>query len=207
MTIGFESIGSFPIGFESLDPEALGLALNDRLLRFKAGERYRALVGIIIERALAFIETVREIREAFDLTTATGDRLDRIGSLVYLDRLGLDDSQYRTAIQIRIQLILSSTGTTATILEIVRLFTGLEATEYGEAYPKTFWVGADTTLADGLRLKDLVLQARAGGYNASVIIVNDDSLICDDPAETQTTTFIDDADSTIFGAALLAAEL
>lgn len=64
------------------------------------------------------------VRDAFDLDTAVGDQLDKIGSVVDLPRSSLDDTDYRKFLNIQIQLILNSTGTGENIIGIIRTYLG-----------------------------------------------------------------------------------
>lgn len=65
-----------------------------------------------------------DVRNAFDLDTAVGDQLDKIGRLVNLPRNSLDDTDYRRFINIQIQLILQSTGSGPNIIAIIRTYLG-----------------------------------------------------------------------------------
>ena len=150
--------------------------LRGRLLQFiRLGPNAAGLVAAFADRVQEYVNTSELIRDAFDLDTADGDRLDKIGSIVQRPRNGLADADYLIAIEIQIQLILSSTASADTILEIVRLFTGVEAPEYSEHYPMGFTVGADVaSLDEGVRLLDLICQARAGAYHYRLV----SSVVC-----------------------------
>jgi len=75
-----------------------------------------------------------DVRQGFDVDTAVGDQLDKIGSVVGLPRQGFSDTRYRVFLNIQIDLLLSArqdeanwTGTHNNILRICRTFVGSAA--------------------------------------------------------------------------------
>lgn len=71
------------------------------------------------------------MKDALDLESAVGHRLDLIGGIVGLPRNGFEDSRYRTFLSIQTKLLLARaradtawTGTGANLLEIARTFIG-----------------------------------------------------------------------------------
>jgi hypothetical protein len=78
-----------------------------------------------------YTQVLRDIENAFDVTTAVGEQLDYLGEIVGIPRREFDDARYRTFIAIQIDLILSAaraganwTGTVNNILTICRTFIG-----------------------------------------------------------------------------------
>jgi hypothetical protein len=78
-----------------------------------------------------FNDVARDVRDAFDLSTATGDRLDKIGSVIGLPRQGFNDADYQTLLTLQTDLLRSVergeanwTGTAESVLSIIRTFIG-----------------------------------------------------------------------------------
>lgn len=149
----------------------LELAASDRLLMFVRSPRFSGLVDALNDRTISLTDAAAQVAAAFDLDTAVGVPLDRIGEILQLPRFGYSDDRYRTLLQIQAQLILSSATTTPVILRIVELFSGHAPTLYADAYPMGFRVGAqldDPT--DAALLVELIGKAKAAAYAATVIV-------------------------------------
>lgn len=176
-SLGSGSLGVSSLGFGS-SYELLG---TERLLMFiRLDPTLRALGGVLSNQAQRFIDSCIAIREAFDLDTATGDRLDKIGSLLILPRYGLSDDDYRVQLKIQILLVLTSTATASTMIEIAELFTGNDVTSYAEAYPMTFRVGAQVSTQDEAdRLLALIGKAKGGAYKGNLgVRYRANALVC-----------------------------
>ncbi len=156
--------------------------LRDRLLRFvRMGPNMRGVVGVGADRAGTFIHRCQEIIDGFDLDTATGDRLDKLGGILQRPRNGASDTKYRALLDIQVRLLLSSNGSAPLLLEVIELFSGVAATEYRENYPRSISIGARlNTLVERDELLDLIRQARSAGtaYSLSVEL-SDDVLVND----------------------------
>lgn len=136
-------------------------ALVSRLLMFiRAGTNARGIVTIKAVRAEAIRIAAQLIKDSFDLDTAVGVQLDRLGGLLVRPRpSGYNDDQYRTLLYVQVELILSSTGQAETLLAIVERITDDPAFEYVEVYPAGWHLGAEvateaerTLLINSLRL-------------------------------------------------------
>lgn len=156
--------------------------MRDRTLRFlRMDPTMRGIVGVIGDRGADYQLACEAVQNAFDLDTAVGAQLDTLGLLLQRPRNGASDAKYRTLLDIQVRLLLSSGATTAPILEIIELFSGVEATEYGEHYPKGFSVGARLdTLALGDELLELLRQARGAGFTYSLAVELDDNPLLGD---------------------------
>lgn len=139
------------------------------LMVVRMGPTFRNLVAQRAGRTEALLAIAEQIRAAFDLDTAVGVQLDRLGEILQRRRLGLSDDRYRIVLQIQVQLILASQSTTANILKIVELYTGQLATHYGEHYPMGFSVGGVVAAADTPLLVQLLNEARAAAYNGTLL--------------------------------------
>lgn len=154
--------------------------MADRLLMFIRNTTGRAIVGVFAARIEAFRTLAASIPGAFDLATATGVHLDRLGAILQRPRYGETDDRYRALLQIQVQLILASQATTAPLLEVVRLFTGVVSPEYMEAHPAFVGIGAvsdDPT--ETAQLVALLRKAKAGGVALVVYEQDEDALQLD----------------------------
>ena len=128
-----------PWGTGSCADEACEFADTRVLVQFKPKtedhHRFRDLICIVAELFAEIRDVLGEILLAFDVSTAVGDQLDKIGAVVGLPRQGYPDARYRTLLEIQIDLLLSArrgeanwTGTGNNILSIARKFIGPTAT-------------------------------------------------------------------------------
>lgn len=146
---------------------------SDRILQFCRGDRFSALMNLFADRTDDMIATAVEIQQAFDLESATGDRLDKLGEILVRPRRGLNDTRYRTLLQIQVQLLLTSASTTPTIQRIVELYTGAAPTEYAENYPMGYSIGAlINDPADLPLLEQLINEATSAAYRSTIHVVS-----------------------------------
>ena len=97
---------------------------------------FREFLGVLSNPLQNFEDVSLEVLSAFDVDTAEGDQLDKIGSILDLPRSGFSDDRYRTFIKIQIDIYQSIwaerdgvsgqnwTGTHNGLLRIIRLFIG-----------------------------------------------------------------------------------
>jgi len=117
----------------------------DRMLdQFAGSVNLRLLASSYLDQAQAFENAAYPIMNARNLDWATGDRLDGIGDIISLERSGLVDADYRTALQIELR-VLRSNGTGNELIEIIDAFfpgflTGGGDIDFYELYPKTIYV-------------------------------------------------------------------
>jgi hypothetical protein len=153
---------------------------SDRLLMFVRSPRLSGFVGVFGERTSDLIDTSVLTCAAFDLETATGVHLDRLGALLQLPRYGYDDDRYRVLLQIQAQFVLSSTTTTPVILQIIALFSGHAPLSYADAYPMGYRVGVELDdPTDAALLMQILGNATAAAYGAQVIVGDSESVIGD----------------------------
>ncbi len=173
------SLGVGTLGELILGAGPFTLQMRDRLLMFTRSEH---LLGWVTAKALRterLLEVCQEIVEAFDLTTATGDRLDRLGGILQRPRLGMTDARYRVLLQIQVLLILTTTASTPVILRVVELFTGFAPLAYSEHYPSGYRVDAVIDPDDVPLLLELLRQATAATYAVTLAANDEDALILD----------------------------
>jgi hypothetical protein len=147
------------------------LEASDRLLMFTRSPRLSGFVDVFGERTNDLIDASILTRAAFDLDTAEGVQLDRLGAILQLPRYGYTDARYRVLLQIQAQLVLSSTTTTPVILRIVELFTGHAPLAYADAYPMGYRVNVELDdPTDTPLLLQILGNATAAAYGFEVVI-------------------------------------
>lgn len=141
----------------------------------------RDLICIFLESLGVIRDVAIEVGEAFDVTTAVGEQLDFIGSVVGLPRQGFSDDRYRTFLQIQIELLLSATrdeaewtGTVPNILRICRTFIGAAVVDpvvYRGIPPYSYDLTVPgVTLVEIPQLIRFVCQATYAGVLGQIVI-------------------------------------
>jgi hypothetical protein len=104
---------------------------QQRLLHWHPDGNLRNWMCAFAEAIGEGYDTLLAIMNGFNVDTAVGDQLDKIGSIVGLPRSGSSDTRYRTLIKIQIKLLLSAarqdanwTGTVNNVVGICREFIG-----------------------------------------------------------------------------------
>ncbi len=161
-------------GWGSGDPWGSGSEFTQRmvarLLMFvQHGPRFVALVNALATRTGDLRDAASTIVAAFDIDTAAGTQLDRLGAILQRPRFGMTDDRYRTLLHIQIDLILSSTASAETLLSVVERLTGFPAPEYSEHYPAGFTIGAIVDPDDVVLLLDLLRKAKGWGINGRLV--------------------------------------
>jgi hypothetical protein len=147
------------------------LDASDRLLMFVRSPRLSGFVNVLGDRTSDLIDASILAAAAFDLDTAVGVHLDRLGAILQLPRYGYADDRYRVLLQIQAQLVLSSTTATSVILRIVELFTGHAPLSYADAYPMGFRIGVELDdPTDAALLLQILGNAKAAAYSVEVIV-------------------------------------
>lgn len=103
----------------------------------QGNRKFREFLDVLSQPLQTFEDVDLEVMAAFDLDTAEGDQLDKIGSILGLPRSGFSDTRYRTFLQIQVDIYtsiwadradgttaLNWTGTHNGVLRIVRKFIG-----------------------------------------------------------------------------------
>lgn len=110
--------------------------VNGRILgQMVENGNFRQLAITLNESFFDFCGIMDEIYDAFEIETAVGDQLDKIGGFVGLPRSGFNDADYRRNINIQISIIRSKiqridgllgnwNGTVTNILSIARSYIG-----------------------------------------------------------------------------------
>jgi hypothetical protein len=134
---------------------------------------FRALAGQLGDVAEAYQAACDDVIESLDLEQAVGVQLDKLGEIVQYERQGESDDRYRRLVQMQIQTILSSAGTTAVLLEIVRIWTGQAAPTYVEPPAGRAELQIGAILEDGLEdagpLLTFLRRAKPGGVRLSLL--------------------------------------
>lgn len=159
-------------------PGDFASAMVKRLLMFVQGDpAFRGLTLALGNRTEKILTAARTVANAFDLDTAVGAQLDRIGGIVQRPRFGLADDRYRGLLRAHIDLILSSSGSAETLLAVFAAWTGAQATEYQEHYPAQFTIGGFVEPEEIAFLRSLLRQAKGwgilGGLSVAMAADND----------------------------------
>jgi hypothetical protein len=150
------------------------------LINFFRKPRNSAFVSALCEPIQNIEDVLWATYNAFDLDTAVGDQLDKLGLLVGELRNDRDDTAYRVAIRVRI-LVNSSMGTLPELIDILTQADPTldhEATEYYPATVVFWWLGAFPELTS-LELFQLIKQAKPAAVRLMAVVYDADSFIWD----------------------------
>lgn len=152
-----------------------------------ANRKFRELMIDFADGASRFRDVCFAVRIAFDLDSAAGDQLDKIGFVVGLSREGFTDARYRVFLEIQILLLISAsrddanwTGTVQNIVTICRKFIGttVDSVILTNSPPYSY-----TIQVPGLVLSEAFLLARffttanyAAVLGLMIVIISSDSL-------------------------------
>lgn len=149
-----------------------------RLLMFvQHGPKFTAIVNALATRTENLIAASNTIAAAFDLNTAVGVQLDRLGEILQRPRFGMTDDRYRDLLHVQIDLILSSTASAETLLSVFDRITGAPATTYLEFYPAQFVIGGAVDPDDVTLLVDLLRKAKGWGILGGLTVAPEDGLV------------------------------
>ncbi len=152
-------------------PSEFAATMLSRLLMFvRHGPRFRGLVNALATRTGDLLAAQESVLAAFDVDTAVGAQLDRIGGIMQLPRLGYGDTRYRSLLKVQIDILLSSTGASETLLRVFEAITGAPADEYEEHYPAQFVIGGYVDPADATLLADFLRRAKGWGVYGGLSI-------------------------------------
>lgn len=110
-----------------------GIALSKLVAQYKDSSNLISILDAQGIQANELEQAIFEVRDLFFLETAGGVQLDVIGKIFGLQRMGLSDNDYETAIEIKWSLRVS--GTVDDIIGILEFAYGATATTYTPAYP------------------------------------------------------------------------
>lgn len=169
--------GGCPSTFESL--------IISRLLMFTRQDyNLPMFTRLFSTRTEVNINFASELAQSFDIATAEGHRLDIIGTILQVPRFGLNDSKYRRRLQIQIDTLLTSGGTTAAVLSVIETWTGIDTDIYVELYPAGFVVSAQVEEEEFDYLADMIELAKPGGVAAHIVMAPAGALVCDDVTDS-----------------------
>lgn len=169
--------------------------------------RIAGLGDLLDFRLSKFISIVSQIIGGFNIDTAQGVALDILGAGLGLPRMGFSDADYRRALKVQRNLILSSAGTRPVLIEIWTQWTGAAPLHYRDA-PNYIEIGGVVAVADEPALLAFLEQAAPGGRTVNAYTYESDYLVGDyaqDPLTTPGTT--DYEQDPVTGAALTSGRL
>lgn len=117
---------------------------------------------------------IGSIKSQIPVSSADGVQLDLIGELVNLPRYGLDDDDYRKAIKVEVQTLISS-GTAPQIIDAVATIAPNNAITYTEIYPAALIVDVDAITVEQLDLLLTLLCDMPQGGVAALLAASDRS--------------------------------
>ena len=135
------------------------------------GAQLQEIEDALLERTNGRDDALWALLYAFDVDTATGDQLEKLGIIVGEAPLGRTEEDFRSAIRARI-LINQSDGHLEQLIEIaVLLFptARVRVTEYPPASLAVEFVGDLGTLSHS-NISRLLKQAKAGGVRLDTIV-------------------------------------
>jgi len=133
---------------------------------------FHDLVCVMVEPLGHIRSVLQQMVAAFDLSSAVGDQLDKLGSVMGLPRQGYTDTRYRTFLEIQRDLLLSVqreganwTGTANNILTIARTFVGPgPSIQFQNTPPYAYTLSLPTLPVDEvLLLATFICRATYGG--------------------------------------------
>lgn len=136
-------------------------AINRLVEQFKNKPRLKSLICSLIEPIQTLEYTYQDLRTKRFLETAVGEQLDGIGEIVGLERQGLTDSEYRTAIQFQVS-VNSSNGEPEILIAVVKNLTGAEVVRVIELSPATIILESDGNVIP-VNLIQLIEQSAPAG--------------------------------------------
>lgn len=135
----------------------------DRVIMFTRGARFRAIADKLGRRTDRLAMEIAAIAGAFNLDDATGVQLTRLGKILQRPRDGMDDELFRRVLRAHVDIILSSQGSTETLLAVFEAITGAPAAEYSEFYPKSFVIGGFVDADEVTLLAEMIRRAKDWG--------------------------------------------
>jgi hypothetical protein len=130
-------------------------ALKKLPYQFKDKENWGKLITIIGDKYQELYDVFDDIENAFDIDTAVGDQLDKIGGLLGFPRYGYGDSDYRKILKAIASILFPNRGNAKTLLDIIHalLDPDVEQVIYQENYPASYLI---TLVGDNLPLLEIL---------------------------------------------------
>lgn len=166
------------------------------------GPNVEAFIDSGVARHDAIETVVRAIVEQLDPENGVGDRLDIIGAILGRKRLGLTDDRYRGVLQAQRALVLSSKGSTETLVTVAELVSQGSVISYLEVYPAAaiLTVSFDTSHEDLTipLLREMLNKAKNGGIRLwltwgdtdEILLADSDSISVDSPGNVDSDSVV-----------------
>ena len=159
--------------------ETYEAAASKLLYMNREGPNFQKLVQIIDKRWIAVIAVIMQIIAAFDIDTAQGQQLEIIGEWLGRRREGMTDERYRRALKVQRNVLLSSSGSAATLIQVWTEWVGSAPTTYRNIPPAEVEIGGVVPAEDQSLLVQFLQAALPAGVRLSAIGHTADFLICD----------------------------
>lgn len=126
----------------------------------------KALLQVYLERYQGLENLLQQVLYIFDIDTAVGIQVDKIGALFNLKREGRDDETFKSAILERAALRTSS-GTEQNILDISRAISGADTSRVFDHFPASTYVFINKPATKDIA--NAIQDAHAAGVSTRVI--------------------------------------
>lgn len=162
-------------------------ATSDALKRlpyqFKDAENWGKLITILGDKYQELYDVFTDVEGAFDIDTAVGDQLDKIGEFLGFPRYGYGDSDYRKILKVIAAILFPNRGNAKTLLDICHalLDPDLEQLIYQENYPASYiitLIGNNLPLIEALKI--LLPYGKPAGVGMHVVEAVVDAFKYDD---------------------------
>ncbi len=149
---------------------------------FRQGPRNREVLGAVVEQVQDLEDAIWSLYDAFDLESATGNRLDLVGKILNERRANRTDEQYRTFLR-AVVLANRSTGRRDALYAVMLAMDADSEPALRDIYPATIEATMATT-GDALPADVVLLlrRAKAGGVKLFLVVgppVDETSIVGD----------------------------
>jgi hypothetical protein len=135
--------------------------LDNRIEQFRNKSRFAAMLSLFGDQIQDLEDVFYQLLVDLALANAVGVQLDRIGSIVGLEREGRTDADYR--VRIGAQILLNNAS--GTIEDLLQLAVALGATtvELSEVYPAKLEIVAGVPIVNGEEIGRIMGVAKPAG--------------------------------------------
>lgn len=126
--------------------------------QFEDKENYNKLLKIVTKQIDEIEDMLFDLLDLRWLDLATKAQLDLLGRILDIERGGLDDESYRSLLNLKISINVSSGEPESIIVAIIGVFDTVNTVQYIPAYPGKFQIWTDGNIGI-FNLDDFILDA------------------------------------------------